>query len=167
MRLSCTRNAAGIRRLRIQGRQLQRWDENAVFPPVDVPVVMTRTFASWMLGLFFVAAGTNHFLNPAPYLSMMPPYLPNPHALNVISGAAEIAGGAGIIFRPTRVVAGWGLLVLLAAVFPANVNVALHGWKGENIAPWLLWARLPFQPLIMGLVYWACVARRSHPRAPN
>jgi uncharacterized membrane protein len=122
---------------------------------------MTRTVALRMLALFFVAAGSNHFLNPAPYLSMMPPYLPFPSALNIVSGAAEIAGGLGIIFPATRALAGWGLIALLVAVFPANVNVALHGWKGQNIAPWLLWARLPFQPLIIALVYWACIARRS------
>jgi uncharacterized membrane protein len=123
--------------------------------------MMTRTVASRMLAFFFVAAGSNHFVNPAPYLSMMPPYLPYPQTLNVISGAAEIAGGVGIVFAATRRQAGWGLLALLVAVFPANLNVALHGWKGENIAPWLLWARLPFQPLMMALVYWACIARGS------
>jgi uncharacterized membrane protein len=69
-----------------------------------------------MLALFFVAAGVNHFLNPAPYLSMIPPYLPWPRALNIISGAAEIAGGVGIIIPATRRVAAWGLLVLLVAV---------------------------------------------------
>ncbi len=123
--------------------------------------IMTRPVASWMLALFFVAAGSNHFLNPIPGLSMMPAYLPCPHVLNIVSGAAEIAGGAGIVFPATRLVAGWGLLVLLVAVFPANLNVAMHGWKGENIAPWLLWARLPLQPLMMALVYWVCIARRS------
>ena len=122
---------------------------------------MTRTVAIWMLALFFMAAGFNHFLNPAPYLSMIPPYLPCPHALNILSGAAEMAGGVGILLPPTRLLAGWSLVALLVAVFPANLNVALHGWKGENIAPWLLWARLPFQPLIMALVYWGCIARRS------
>jgi uncharacterized membrane protein len=110
-----------------------------------------------MLALFFMAAGLNHFLNPAPYLSMMPLYLPWPHALNIISGAAEIVGGVGILLPQTRLLAGWGLVALLVAVFPANLNVALHGWKGENIAPWLLWARLPFQPLMMALVYWVCI----------
>jgi uncharacterized membrane protein len=127
----------------------------------ETNAIMTRTVASRMLALFFVAAGLNHFLNPAPYWSMMPAYLPCPRALNIISGAAEIAGGAGIVFPATRLLAGWGLLALLVAVFPANLNVALHGWKGENIAPWLLWARLPLQPLMMALVYWACIARRS------
>jgi uncharacterized membrane protein len=120
---------------------------------------MTRTVALWMMALFFIAAGLNHFLNPAPYLSMMPPYLPYPNALNLISGAAEILGGVGILLPLTRVWAGWGLILLLVAVFPANLNVALHGWKGEHIAPWLLWARLPFQPLLIALVYWVGIYR--------
>jgi uncharacterized membrane protein len=120
---------------------------------------MTRTVALWMTALFFMAAGLNHFLNPAPYLSMMPPYLPYPDALNIISGAAEILGGAGILLPPIRVWAGWGIVLLLVAVFPANLNVALHGWKGYNIAAWLLWARLPFQPLLIALVYWVCIFR--------
>ena len=91
---------------------------------------------------------------------MMPPYLPNPEALNIISGAAEIAGGIGVLIPQTRVWAGWGLIALLVAVFPANLQVALHGWKGVNIAQWLLWARLPFQPLLIALVYWATIKRR-------
>jgi uncharacterized membrane protein len=122
---------------------------------------MTRPVALPMLALFFVAAGLNHFLNPAPYLSMIPPYLPRPQMLNLVSGAAEIAGGLGVLHPPTRRFAGWGLVALLVAVFPANLYVALHGWKGENIAPWLLWARLPLQPLLIALVYWVCIARPS------
>lgn len=90
---------------------------------------------------------------------MIPASLPDPNAINIISGAAEILGGIGILVPPTRIFAGWGLTVLLVAVFPANVNVALHGWPGENIAPWLLWARLPFQPLLIALVYWVTIRR--------
>jgi len=107
----------------------------------------------WLLALFFIAAGLNHFVNPAPYLAMMPSYLPSPNVLNWVSGAAEIAGGLGVLVAPFRRAAGWGLIALLVAVFPANLNVALHGWPGENIAPWILWARLPFQPLLIWAVY--------------
>ena len=126
-----------------------------------VSAIMTRTVALWMMALFFIAVSLNHFLNPAPYLSMMPPYLPAPDTLNMISGAAEILGGVGILLSRIRVWAGWGLSLLLVAVFPANLNVALHGWKGQNIAAWLLWARLPFQPLLIALVYWVCIVPRS------
>ena len=56
---------------------------------------MSRAVALWVLAAFFVVAGANHFLNPVPYLAMMPPYLPWPEGLIIVSGVAEIAGGAG------------------------------------------------------------------------
>lgn len=126
---------------------------------------MKRTVAIWLLALFFIAAGLNHFVNPAPYLAMMPSYLPWPETLNWISGAAEIAGGIGVLVARTRRLAGWGLIALLLAVFPANINVALHGWPRENIAPWILWARLPFQPVMIWVVY--CITGRGENGGKN
>jgi uncharacterized membrane protein len=118
-----------------------------------------RVVALWVLAIFFVIAGTNHFLNPAPYLAMMPPYLPWHAGLIIVSGVAEIAGGLGILIPGMRRLAGWGLIALLVAVFPANVQVALHGWPGVQIAPWILWARLPLQPVLIAWVYSVCIGR--------
>ncbi|MDB6078650.1 MAG: DoxX family protein [Akkermansiaceae bacterium] len=112
-----------------------------------------------LLAIFFVVAGVNHFLRPGPYLAMMPPWLPWPVAMNQISGAAEIAGGLGILFPWKRRCAAWGLIALLVAVFPANLQVALHGWPGMHIPAWILWARLPFQPLLIAWVYLTCLRR--------
>ncbi len=67
----------------------------------------------WVLAAFFVVAGTNHFLNPGPYLAMMPPYLPWHEALIVVSGVAEIVGGLGILIPKMRWLAGWGLIVIV------------------------------------------------------
>ncbi len=112
----------------------------------------------WILAVFFVAAGANHFLSPAFYLAMMPDYLPA-HALLVeISGVAEILGGVGLLVPRTRKLAGWGLLALLVAVFPANIQAALHGIPGHDTRPWLLWARLPLQAVLMWWVYRASIA---------
>jgi uncharacterized membrane protein len=111
----------------------------------------TRTVWQWVVGLFFIPAGVNHFLNPNPYVTMMPAWLPAHVALVQISGVAEILGGVGVLIPQTRRCAAWGLIALLVAVFPANLNVALHGWPGENIPAWILWARLPFQPL---MIWW-------------
>ncbi len=116
----------------------------------------------WNVGLlaaFFVVAGANHFVNPAPYLSMMPAYLPAPAALIEISGVAEVMGGLGILYSGTRVLAGWGLIMLLIAVFPANLNAALHGWPGVSLPSWILWLRLPFQLLFIWWVYQACISK--------
>ena len=94
----------------------------------------------------------NHFRVPATYVAMMPPWLPWPSGLSAIAGIAEILGGIGIFLPQTRRVAGWGLIALLAAVFPANVHMARNPEKFEKIPAWALYARLPLQPLMM---WWA------------
>ncbi|WP_240734759.1 DoxX family membrane protein [Hymenobacter sp. UV11] len=104
------------------------------------------------LALLFVGAGALHFIHPETYLRIMPPALPAPRLLVLLSGAAEVAGGLGLLLPATRRWAAWGLLALLLAVFPANVYMvgladALH------IPAWVLWARLPLQPLLMWAVW--------------
>ncbi len=110
------------------------------------------------LALFFAFAGLNHFVSPKPYLAIMPPILPWPLALVYLSGAAEIAGAAGILFRGTRKLAAVGLITLLLAVFPANIYAATHGMQmGDYAVPsWLRWARLPLQVVLIIWVYIAC-----------
>ena len=87
---------------------------------------------------------------------MIPPYLPAPKVLNIISGAAEIAGGIGVLFPQTRRYAGVGLIALLIAVFPANLYMAINQIKPpgmENLEPWMAWVRLPFQIVFLYWVY--------------
>ena len=81
----------------------------------------------FLLALFFVVAGANHFVSPKIYLSIMPAYFPWPAQLVALSGAAEMAGGLGILFPQTRKLAGWGLIALLVAVFPANIQALSSG----------------------------------------
>ncbi|MDB6040742.1 MAG: DoxX [Verrucomicrobiales bacterium] len=118
----------------------------------------------WVVGISFVVAGTNHFANPEPYLAMMPGYLLWPHALVQISGIAEILGGVGFLFHGTRPAAAWGLIALLVAVFPANLNVALHGWPGIDVPRWIFWARLPLQLLFLWWVYRIGNANSNRPK---
>lgn len=113
----------------------------------------TKRVWHWVVGLMFMAAGANHFITPRPYLTMMPSHLPAPALLVQISGMAEILGGMGVLLAITRRWAAWGLILLLLAVFPANLHVALHGWPGENIPIWALWCRLPLQALFIWWVY--------------
>lgn len=103
------------------------------------------------LGLFFIAAGVNHFVMPRPYEAIVPPRFPDAKLCVRISGVAEIAGGVGALLPATRRLAGWGLIALLAAVFPANLHMALHpdAIPGLKIPRPLLWLRLPLQPLMM------------------
>ena len=62
-----------------------------------------RLIARWVLALFFVVAGANHFRAPEIYLGMMPSWLPWPSAMNLISGAAETLGGVGLLVANTHV----------------------------------------------------------------
>ncbi|HWD19299.1 MAG TPA: DoxX family membrane protein [Verrucomicrobiae bacterium] len=126
----------------------------------------TRTAWQWAVGLLFVAAGANHFFMPKPYLAMIPPHWPSPRALVEISGVAEMMGGLGVLWTATRRLAAWGLIALLVAVFPANWQVAAHGWPGVDAPPWVLWARLPFQPLFIWWVY-RIYLRRTRPPVSN
>jgi uncharacterized membrane protein len=113
------------------------------------------------LALFFIIAGSAHFIAPRAYLSIVPSYLPWPAGLIALSGAAEILGGLGVFFRSTRRAAGWWLIVLLIAVFPANIYATSTGMTiaGHAVPAGMLWARLPFQLLLIGWVYWVGVRR--------
>jgi uncharacterized membrane protein len=85
---------------------------------------MTRSQKA--LAGFFAFAGAMHFVIPRSYEAMMPPSLPRPREAVIVSGLAEIAGGAAVLPAPTRRLARWWLLALLAAVFPANVHMAVN-----------------------------------------
>ena len=120
---------------------------------------MLRKISRWVLAVFFILAGMNHFRMPAIYIGMIPPWLPWPAALNVVSGICEILGGIGILVPRGRIAAGWGLIALLVAVFPANLHVALMGrMPGFDFSPTTLWMRLPLQAVLIALIAWAAIA---------
>lgn len=122
-----------------------------------------RTALRVLAAIAFVAAGANHFINPDPYLGIIPPQLPRPDLLNWLSGAAEIAGGIGLLIPRLRRAAAIGLLLLLVAVFPANIYAALRGsMPGVDVSPLALWIRLPFQAVFLLWVWWVGLAK---PRA--
>ena len=86
----------------------------------------TKTILLWLMAAFYVFGGLNHLMNPGFYLNIMPPDLPNPEWLNVLSGLAEIVLGVYILEPRTRVYAAWGIIALLVAVFPANLYAAFE-----------------------------------------
>jgi len=120
-----------------------------------------KTILRWVLTVFMVGAGINHFLAPAAYVAMMPAELPAPALLVQISGVAEILGGLGLILPRTRKLAAWGLIALFVAVFPANINMAWNHLPlgTTHVASWLLWARLPLQLVLIAWAAW--YARRD------
>jgi uncharacterized membrane protein len=122
------------------------------------------TASQRLLAVFFTVAGTMHFVRPREYEAIVPPWVPNAPGAVVVSGIAEIAGGLAVVPPRTRSLARWWLLALLVAVFPANVQMAIHpeqvaakGVAADRIPASLLWGRLPVQPLIM---WWVVRATR-------
>ena len=115
-----------------------------------------KTALRWLLTVFMVAAGVNHFLDADAYVAVMPSALPAHLLLVYLSGVAEIAGGLGLILPATRRLAAWGLIALLLAVFPANVNMAINPLSlgGREVPAWTLWARLPLQAVLIAWAWW-------------
>lgn len=120
-----------------------------------------RNVQSYIIGLLFLGAGTLHFRNPRMYEQIMPPYLPAHREIVYVSGFFEMLGGAGLFVPQVRSAAGYGLIALLIAVFPANVYMATDAERFSAVAPaWALYARLPLQFILIWWVYVASVKRR-------
>ena len=115
---------------------------------------MVKTTLRVVLALFFVGAGINHFRATGFYLRMMPPYVPFHLAVVQISGVAEIVLGILLLMPATTVVAAWGLIALLIAVFPANVQMALHPETFPEFSVQALWLRLPLQAVLIAWLLW-------------
>lgn len=121
----------------------------------------TITWGRALLAVFFIIGGVMHFVLPATYAGVMPPWLPWHAALVALSGVAEVAGGIGVLVTPLRRAAGWGLIVLSVAVLPANVQMLQDGLAagrpGWQIA--LLLIRLPLQAALIWWI-WRVAARK-------
>jgi uncharacterized membrane protein len=109
------------------------------------------------LGAFFLCAGALHFLTPRPYIAIVPDWLPRKRAIVYASGVAELAGGAGVLIPATRRAAACWLILTLIAIFPANLNMAVHADRFRRVPEPLLWARLPLQGALIGWVWRAAL----------
>ncbi len=111
----------------------------------------------FFIGGIFMLAGLLHFLKPVMYIRIMPDYIPYHKAMVYISGGAEIFGGLGIMIPTFRHYAAWGLILLLIAVFPANLDMAMKGYKKHGLTKytWILLLRLPLQFVLIYWIFWA------------
>ncbi|WP_017259681.1 DoxX family protein [Pedobacter arcticus] len=111
-----------------------------------------------LMACIYISAGINHLVNPKFYLQIMPSYLPIHLQLVYLSGLAEIIAGALLLSKQTRKIGAWCIIVLLIAVFPANIQMSIDQY---NVNGWLFYLsliRLPFQFL---LIYWAWIFTRN------
>jgi uncharacterized membrane protein len=112
-------------------------------------VITTRRIRLFLIALL-TTSGVLHFLRPAPFVSIVPRRLPHKAGLVAVSGAAELGCAAMLAYPAGRRLGGPAAALLFAAVFPANVSMALRTpahprWKWVAV-----WARLPLQvPLVL------------------
>ena len=122
-----------------------------------------------ILCVSLIVVGITHFVKPEQYAKIVPPQLPYPFQLVYISGFFEILGGIGLVIPFVSVAAAWGLIALFIAVFPANINMAVNSIPLEGIPrhPWLYWARLPFQAVLIAWAWWYTRKPKDQPGANN
>jgi uncharacterized membrane protein len=124
---------------------------------------MIRTGLRWLLALFYAAAGYAHLANPAPFLAIMPPWVPAQEMVVALTGLAELAGAAALL-QPwsiaLRRAAGWGLAAYALCVWPANVQHLLLDLDKADGGAGLGYhvPRLLFQPVLIWLALWVSQA---------
>ncbi|HET9240251.1 MAG TPA: DoxX family protein [Oligoflexus sp.] len=123
---------------------------------------MIRTILMVLLALFMIGGGINHFLTPEFYMRMMPPYIPAPEFMVALSGVIEVALGVGLLIPKTRVLAAWGIVALLIAVFPANIHMYVNRDQWPEVPGFVTLIRLPFQFIFIA---WAWMFTRKGQRA--
>lgn len=111
----------------------------------------------YIFSFFYIGVGISHFISPEIFLIIMPPYLPFPLLLVYVSGFFEILFGLLLLFRRCRLLACVGIIILLLAVFPANIYLynsdiarEAYGSISKNQAM----IRMFFQPCLIIIAYW-------------
>ena len=116
-----------------------------------------KSVALYLSVIGYVYVGLLHFIQPDFFLKIMPPYLPYHLPLVYARGFIEITLGFCLLFKKLRFFAGWGLILLLIAVYPANIYLAFNETPqiALGISPFMAsWVRLPLQFVFIGLAYW-------------
>ena len=114
-----------------------------------------KLITMYIMSIFYISVGINHFIEPEWFIQIVPPYLSTYDLeLVYISGIFEVMFGIMILFKKTRYYAAWGLILTLAAVFPANIYLAQSDGVAMGTSAAVAWYRLPFQSLFIVLAYW-------------
>ena len=114
-----------------------------------------KTVSRYIMSLFYVSVGINHFLNPEWFVKIVPPMLLEfNYQLVYLSGVCEVMFGLLILIPKARYYAAWGLILTLAAVFPANIYLAQTNGVAMDTTAAVAWYRLPFQTVFILLAYW-------------
>ncbi len=116
--------------------------------------LITATIHPVIMAMLYILAGVFHFVKPKSYVRIMPHWITASWHLQLvyISGAIEILLGVLLIPESTRAISAWGIIALLIAVFPANIQMMINYFHYNNSMKWFTVLRLPLQLL---LIFWA------------
>lgn len=127
---------------------------------------MIRLILRWVLVAFYFAAGVIHLVNPAPFLTITPSWVPAPEAVVLLTGVAEILGAIGLV-QPfsarLRAAAGWGLALYALCVWPANINHFIIDMTRPDGGLGLAYhvPRMIAQPVIIWLAIWVSRSNKT------
>ncbi len=113
-----------------------------------------KSVMRWLMGILFVLAGVNHFVNPAFYMRLMPPYLPWHLHLVYLSGMAEIALGLALVIPASARLAAWAIIAMLVVFMSVHVHMVVNAQLFPEVPVALLWGRLALQGLLIAWAYW-------------
>ena len=115
---------------------------------------IVKEISKYILAGVFILGGINHFVMTDFYLRIMPPYLPAPLFLVYLSGFLETGFGIALLVPKTSRRAAWGIILLLIAVYPANIYMAMNTELFPDINPLIIYLRLPLQIVLIAWAFW-------------
>jgi uncharacterized membrane protein len=114
--------------------------------------------------VWFLLGGIAHFAFTDAEMRIVPPWMPWPREAVLLSGVAELLGAAGVLWRPARRPALWGLFALTVAVTPAHIYMLQEPQLFASIPFWALLLRLPLQAALLALMAWLAWRAAPAPR---
>ena len=114
--------------------------------------------------LWFLIGGIAHFTATQLEMRIVPPYIPWPRAVVLVSGVFELLGAIGLLYSPTQRAAGVGLFALTIAVTPAHIYM-LQRPELFAVPYWALILRLPLQAALLALIAWSTNMRATRATA--
>ena len=122
--------------------------------PSDGDIGCGKRIGLTLVFLWFLIGGIAHFVVTELEMRVVPPYIPWPRAAVLISGGFELLGAAGLLCRPVRRLAGFGLIALTLAVTPVYIYM-LQRPELFDVPYWALVLRLPLQVALIALIAWS------------
>ncbi|MEK7794360.1 MAG: DoxX family membrane protein [Candidatus Hydrogenedentota bacterium] len=123
-------------------------------------VEIARTVLRYLLAVFFVGGGINHFRIPAWYVNLMPPYMPLHEELVWLSGVTEVIAGVMVAVPAWSRWGGWFVIAHLIAFMPVHIHMAVNPERYTDMGPpGAMYFRIVLQGVFVVWAWWAAAAR--------